>query len=82
MPRVVDYLSFRIIDVSSLSELCKRWYPKGMFDSLLFLPSIQIHPMPFPEFSLKPRKDNNHTALADIRESIRELQFYRRAIFK
>lgn len=27
MPEVVDWLHYRIIDVSSIKELCRRWYP-------------------------------------------------------
>ncbi|KAH8926688.1 ribonuclease H-like protein [Atractiella rhizophila] len=27
MPRVHDHLHYRIVDVSSIKELCKRWYP-------------------------------------------------------
>ncbi len=27
MPQVVDYLHYRLIDVSSVKELVKRWYP-------------------------------------------------------
>jgi oligoribonuclease (3'-5' exoribonuclease) len=28
MPEVVAYLSYRIVDVSSVKELARRWYPK------------------------------------------------------
>ncbi|KDQ55093.1 hypothetical protein JAAARDRAFT_37616 [Jaapia argillacea MUCL 33604] len=27
MPEVVDHLHYRIVDVSSIKELCRRWYP-------------------------------------------------------
>lgn len=27
MPRVNDYLHYRIIDVSTIKELCRRWRP-------------------------------------------------------
>lgn len=27
MPRVHDHLSYRIVDVSTIKELCFRWYP-------------------------------------------------------
>lgn len=33
MPQVVDYLHYRIIDVSSVKELAKRWYPRAYFKS-------------------------------------------------
>ncbi len=28
MPTLDDYLHYRMIDVSSIKELCRRWYPK------------------------------------------------------
>eukprot|EP00483_Globobulimina_turgida_P003634 UN03640 len=28
MPQIVEYLHYRIIDVSTIKELCKRWYPQ------------------------------------------------------
>ncbi|WWD03092.1 hypothetical protein V865_001138 [Kwoniella europaea PYCC6329] len=27
MPKVMKHLSYRIVDVSSIKEICKRWYP-------------------------------------------------------
>lgn len=33
MPEVVDYLHYRIIDVSSVKELARRWYPRAYFAS-------------------------------------------------
>ncbi len=33
MPELVDYLHYRIIDVSSLKELARRWYPRAYFQS-------------------------------------------------
>jgi oligoribonuclease len=50
-----------MIDVSSIKELCRRWYPRIYYG--------------------QPTKGVTHRALADIRESIRELQFYRRTVF-
>lgn len=61
MPRLDAYLHYRMIDVSSIKELCRRWYPSAYFG--------------------QPTKGLAHRALADIRESIRELQYYRRTIF-
>ena len=61
MPHLDDYLHYRMIDVSSIKELCRRWYPRIYFG--------------------QPAKGLAHRALADIRESIRELQFYRRTVF-
>lgn len=61
MPELNDYLHYRIIDVSSVKELARRWYPRVYFAS--------------------PKKNGGHRALADIRESILELNYYREALF-
>ncbi|WP_082159351.1 oligoribonuclease [Micromonospora sp. HK10] len=61
MPRLDAHLHYRMIDVSSIKELCRRWYPRVYFG--------------------QPQKGLAHRALADIRESIRELQYYRRTVF-
>lgn len=31
MPRITDYLHYRIIDVSTVKELANRWYPQSQF---------------------------------------------------
>ncbi len=61
MPKLDSFLHYRMIDVSSIKELCRRWYPRIYFG--------------------QPTKGLTHRALADIQESIRELQFYRRTAF-
>jgi oligoribonuclease len=61
MPRLDHHLHYRMIDVSSIKELCRRWYPRVYFG--------------------QPPKGLAHRALADIRESIRELEYYRRTVF-
>ena len=61
MPRVDRWLHYRNVDVSSVKELSRRWYPRAY-----------IH---------APAKGGGHRALADIRESILELAYYRRAVF-
>jgi oligoribonuclease len=61
MPRVDAHLHYRNIDVSSIKELCRRWFPRIYFNA--------------------PPKNGGHRALADILESIRELDFYRKAAF-
>jgi oligoribonuclease len=61
MPAFDSYLHYRLIDVSSIKELARRWYPRVYFG--------------------QPSKGLAHRALADIRESIRELEYYRRTIF-
>lgn len=62
MPRVDAHLHYRSIDVSSIKELSRRWYPRAYFQS--------------------PAKNGGHRALADILESIRELAYYRRIVFR
>lgn len=61
MPRVDRWLHYRNVDVSSIKELSRRWYPRAY-----------IH---------APAKNGGHRALADIRESITELAYYRQAVF-
>jgi oligoribonuclease len=61
MPRVDAYLHYRSVDVSSIKELAKRWFPRAYYNS--------------------PAKAGGHRAHADILESIRELEYYRKAIF-
>lgn len=60
MPELDAHLHYRLVDVSSIKELAKRWFPRAYFNS--------------------PAKTGNHRALADIRESIAELRYYRDAI--
>ncbi|MGH8984223.1 MAG: oligoribonuclease [Acidimicrobiia bacterium] len=57
LPELDSYLHYRSIDVSSLKELCRRWYPEV--------------------YAKRPGKAETHRALADIRESIAELRYYR-----
>ena len=61
MPELDAYLHYRMIDVSSIKELARRWYPRAYFSS--------------------PIKHGGHRALADIRESVQELRYYRDAVF-
>ncbi|MEU4095069.1 oligoribonuclease [Streptomyces sp. NPDC026673] len=61
MATLEQHLHYRIVDVSSIKELARRWYPRAYFAS--------------------PEKNGNHRALADIRESIAELRYYREAVF-
>ncbi|MBB5153169.1 oligoribonuclease [Saccharopolyspora phatthalungensis] len=61
MPRLDTHLHYRMVDVSSIKELCRRWYPRVYY--------------------AQPEKGLAHRALADIRESIRELAYYRRTAF-
>ncbi len=61
MPHLDEHLHYRMIDVSSIKELAKRWYPRV--------------------YQSQPAKGLAHRALADIRESIQELAYYRRTLF-
>jgi oligoribonuclease len=61
MPELDTYLHYRMVDVSSIKELARRWYPRAYFAS--------------------PPKHGGHRALADIKESIQELRYYRAAVF-
>ena len=61
LPDLDQYLHYRLIDVSTLKELARRWYPRSYFNS--------------------PEKTGGHRALADIRESIAELRYYRDTLF-
>jgi oligoribonuclease len=61
MPELEQHLHYRIVDVSSIKELARRWYPRIYFAS--------------------PAKSGGHRALADIRESIEELKYYREILF-
>jgi oligoribonuclease len=61
LPALDAHLHYRMVDVSSIKELARRWYPRVYFAS--------------------PEKKGGHRALADIRESIDELRYYREALF-
>ena len=61
MPELDAWLHYRMVDVSSVKELARRWYPRAYYQA--------------------PKKGGGHRALADIRESVTELAYYRRAVF-
>jgi oligoribonuclease len=61
LPDIENHLHYRSIDVSSVKELVKRWYP-GVDDE-------------------RPRGQGSHRALDDIRESIKEMAYYRARVF-
>ncbi|MEO5305345.1 oligoribonuclease [Corynebacterium sp. c25Ua_47] len=62
MPRLDAALHYRMIDVSTIKELARRWHPRAYYN--------------------QPEKGMAHRALQDIIESIRELDFYRRSVFR
>ncbi len=61
LPDIEEYLHYRSIDVSSVKELVKRWYP-----------DLDAN---------RPRGQGSHRALDDIRESVKELAYYRDHVF-
>ncbi len=61
LPDIENYLHYRSIDVSSVKELVKRWYP-----------TVDAQ---------RPHGHGSHRALDDIRESIREMAYYREHVF-
>lgn len=61
MPELEDYVHYRNVDVSTIKELVRRWYPEALVKA--------------------PKKAGGHRALADIRESIQELRYWRETVF-
>jgi oligoribonuclease len=61
MPAFERSVHYRNVDVSTIKELARRWFPRAYYAS--------------------PEKTGNHRALGDIQDSIRELAYYRRAVF-
>jgi oligoribonuclease len=61
LPEIEDWLHYRSVDVSSVKELVRRWYPEVRAE--------------------RPKKIGVHRALDDIRESVRELRYYRERVF-
>ncbi len=62
LPELDDFFHYRSIDVSTVKELCRRWYPEA--------------------YAAAPSKASAHRALDDIRESVKELRYYRDTIFR
>lgn len=60
MPELIEFLHYRILDISSIKVVAKSWFPR-------------VAP---------PKKRYRHRALADIQESIEELAYYRKQIFR
>ena len=59
LPAIEDHLHYRSVDVSTIKELARRWFPDAR--------------------SGAPDKRGGHRALDDIRESVEELRYYRKA---
>jgi oligoribonuclease len=62
LPAIEDHLHYRCIDVSSIKELSRRWYPEAVPGA--------------------PTKGGGHRAMDDIRESVEELRYWRKTVFK
>ncbi len=62
LPELDSYLHYRCIDVSTVKELCRRWYPDALQGA--------------------PPKAGGHRAMDDVKESVAELAWYRKAIFR
>ena len=62
LPEIDQYLHYRSIDVSTVKELARRWYPAAL--------------------AAQPRKVGSHRAMGDVLESVAELAYYRKAIFR
>lgn len=74
MPKLVDLLSYRLLDVSGFKELASRWCPKLEFNKnpetirRWYPADVEV-------------KGAVHDALFDIKGSIAELNFYRDQLF-
>lgn len=62
MPKLEGHAHYRNVDVSTVKELARRWYPEALDQA--------------------PTKGGGHRALADIRESIEELRWFRQSVFR
>ncbi len=62
LPELEAWFHYRSIDVSTIKELGKRWYP-----------GLQAG---------APTKRSTHRAMEDIKESVAELAFYRKWVFR
>jgi len=60
MTKLESHMHYRNIDVSTVKELTRRWYPRDK----------------------APFKQSQHLALSDVKESINELIWYRKRIFR
>jgi oligoribonuclease len=61
LPEIDHWLHYRSVDVSTVKELARRWYPDAVASA--------------------PQKKGSHRALGDIRESVAELEYYRKTVF-
>ena len=62
LPEIDQYLHYRSIDVSTVKELARRWFPDAL--------------------AAQPRKAGSHRAMGDVLESVAELEYYRKTVFR
>jgi len=62
LPEIEDYLHYRSVDVSTIKELARRWYPE---DLKQYQKSVSAH-----------------RAMDDIKESLEELRYWRKRVFR
>jgi len=62
LPEIEEYLHYRSVDVSTIKELARRWYPE---DLKQYQKSVSAH-----------------RAMDDIKESLEELRFWRKHVFR
>ena len=74
MPAFTSRLSYRLVDVSGLKELRRRWYPE--------VPPFDKESMArdwLPDLALDGAE---HDALYDVKCSLAELRYYRKQLFR
>ncbi|KAF2366582.1 Exonuclease RNase T/DNA polymerase III [Trinorchestia longiramus] len=90
MPRFMAHLHYRVVDVSTVKELCRYMIlshlirvEKSIIGGKDMSVMKELCRRWYPtEFAAAPKKALSHRALEDIKESIKELQYYRSSIFK
>ena len=91
MPMTMKALSYRIVDVSSVKEICRRWYPKvfqnapsknsQVFFFYFWVREVQRSIPTATKFFFQSAVGGAHTAKYDIIKSIEELKYYQDNIF-
>jgi oligoribonuclease len=62
LPEIEEYLHYRSIDVSTIKELARRWYPEDL-----------------KEYT---KSASAHRAMDDIKESLEEMRYWRKRVFR
>lgn len=74
MPALAARLHYRLVDVSGLKELRRRWYPQ--------VPEFDKDVMARDWLPDLPLSGAEHDALYDVKCSLAELRYYRRTLFR